>query len=164
MNLSDAQFRTLMVAVKTSGVFVTSGLEHPNVMSTHWGTCGMLWNEQVFILPVRPSKLSHDLIEQTKCFAISVPKKDMRNEIIECDHLSGFKVNKFEALQLHPQRAQSISTYVLGECGLIIECKVVFSADMIRKQLDPALAADMYSTKDFHTMYFGIMENIYENE
>lgn len=163
MIITTAQHKTLMSALRLSGVFVTTGLENPNVMSTHWGTMGTLWNNSVFVLPVRPSKLSHDLIEQNKCFAISVPKKDMRNEIIQCDHLSGFFTNKFEALHLHPKRARSINTYILSECGLILECKVVFSADMTREQLDPELRAEMYSCKDFHTMYFGEIVAAYEN-
>lgn len=162
--MTDKQKATLMTALRTSGVFITSGDEEPNVMSTHWGALGPFWNKDTFILPVRRSKLCHDLIEQTKCFAISIPIKDMRNEIIQCDHLSGYFVNKFEELNLHPARAKSIPTYVLSECGLIIECKVIFSADMVREQLDPVLSEEMYSCKDFHTMYFGEIVDIYEEE
>lgn len=164
MNLTETQQKMLMNALKFSGVFVTAGQESPNVMSTHWGALGSFWNRSVFILPVRPSKRSHDLIESSQCFAISVPIKDMRNEIILCDHMSGFAVDKFEALHLHPKRAKKIPTYVLAECGLIVECKVIFSADMSREQVDPALWQDMYTGKDVHTMYFGEVVHVYENE
>lgn len=163
MELTEAQKKTLSTALKQSGVFITSGLERPNVMSTHWGALGNFWNKQIFILPVRPSKLSHDLIDETKTFAVSVPIKDMRNEIIQCDHLSGFYTNKFEVLNLHPRRAKNIDTYVLGECGLILECRVVFSADMSRDQVDPSLRSEMYSCKDFHTMYFAEVIDAYDD-
>lgn len=161
--MTDKQKLTLMTAIRTSGIFVTSGLEKPNVMSTHWGTLGCMWNRDVFVLPVRASKLSHDLIGESKCFALSVPIKDMRNEIIQCDHLSGYFINKFEELHLHPRRAKRIPTYVLSECGLILECKVLFTADMTREQVDPQLRSEMYSCKDFHTTYFAEIVEVYDN-
>lgn len=162
MNLVEGQIKTLMSNIRTSGVFITSGSSRPNVMSTHWGGIGTFWNEQVFVLPIRPSKLSHWLIDEGKCFAINVPKKDMANEIFLCDHLSGYHVNKFEELHLMPKRAQSIDSYVLAECGLIVECRVLFSSEMTREKTDAHLLEDMYKEKDFHTMYFGKIENVYE--
>lgn len=161
--MTDKQKNTLMTALRQSGLFVTSGLNPPNVMSTHWGLLGMLWNKNVFVLPVRKSKMSNDLIKSNGSFAVSVPIKDMRNEIIMCDHMSGFFTNKFEELHLHPQKAKSIPAYVLAECGLILECKVALAADMTRENTELSLLQEMYSCKDFHTLFFGEIVECYEN-
>lgn len=153
-----------MNTIRSSGVFVTCGLNPPNVMSTHWGGQGAIWNREIFTLPVRKSKLSHDIINSTMSFAVSVPYKDMRNEIIMCDQLSGFSTNKFDELHLHPKKARHIPAYVLGECGLILECKVVYKADMDRDSISDELSEEMYSCKDYHTVYFGEIIEAYEWE
>ncbi len=163
--MTDNQRVRLLKAIRQSGIFVTSGhKEKVNIMSTHWGSLGTFWNKPVFILPVRKSKLTHSLIDETGCFAISVPAKDMRNEIIMCDHLSGYDSNKFESLHLHPKRTKKIPTYTISECGLFLECKVIYKTDMQREQLDDKLREEMYSQKDFHTMYFAEVVAVYENE
>jgi flavin reductase (DIM6/NTAB) family NADH-FMN oxidoreductase RutF len=166
IKMTERQQAALLKAIDTSGVFVTCGSkQNTNIMSTHWGSAGKFWNRQVFVLPVRQNKLSHRLLDETKCFAISVPVKDMRKEIIECDHLSGYDSNKFETLRLHPRRAKKIPTYTISECGLFIECRVIYAADMQREHLDERLFGEIYEGKAFHTMYFGeIVESYYAEE
>lgn len=159
--MTDKQRQQLMTAVRTSGVFVTCGIKRSNVMTTHWGTLGTLWNRDVFLLPVRGSKLSHEIITETGSFAVSVPVKDMRNEIVLCDHISGFYVNKFEELRLHPKRARKIDAYILGECGLIVECKVLAAVDLTKDNVSPALYEDIYAHADFHTLYIGEIVEAY---
>ena len=158
------KYKTMLLnAVGTSGVFISAGKTTPNIMSTHSGSLGTLWNRDVFILPIRKNKMTHEIIDATKSFAISVPTKDMRNQIIQCDHLSGYGANKFERLHLHPARAKKIPAFTVAECGLFFECKVIFWADdMSPSQLDPRLMTEMYEGKDFHTFYFGEIINAYE--
>lgn len=159
--ITNKQRTMLLNAIKTSGVFVSMGKKYHNVMSTHWGTIGTFWNKDVFVLPIRKSKMSHAIVDQTGCFAISVPIKDMRQEIIACDHLSGYNINKFEKLHLHPSRAKKIPCYTVSECGLFLECKVIYSGDMDFSHLDESLQNEMYSCKDFHTMYFAEILDVY---
>ncbi len=78
MRITEKQQQKLMNTMNTCGLFVTCGTKPHNVMSTHWGVIGTLWNKQVFVLPVRESKLSHEIIESTKSFAVCMPIKDMR--------------------------------------------------------------------------------------
>lgn len=159
--MNENQRIALMNALRQSGVFVTCGIRKSNVMTTHWGTMGTLWNRDVFLLPVRRSKLSHQLIRENGSFAVSVPVKDMRNEIALCDHISGFFVNKFEELRLHPKRARTVDAYVLGECGLIVECKVAAQFDLSQDTVAPWINDDMYAGKDFHTLFIGEVVDCY---
>lgn len=123
--LSDKDLSTLMTTVSSTGIFVTCGLKTPNIMVAHWGTVGKMWGRPVFTLPIRSNKYSYRIVSETKSFVLNVPARDMRTEISLCDTISGFKQNKFETLNLHPKRARSVEAYVLGECGLIVECKVI---------------------------------------
>lgn len=159
--MTEKQRLTLMNALRSSGVFVTCGIQRPNVMTTHWGCMGTLWNKDVFALPVRGSKLSHEIIQETNAFAVSVPIKDMRNEIALCDRISGFYINKFEELHLHPKRARKVDAYVLGECGLIVECRVLAALDLNKDNVAQSLYEEMYSYADFHTVYIGEVVEAY---
>ncbi len=90
MFLTAEQRKKLMSAL-AGGLFVTCGKEKPNIMTTHWGALGAFWHKQVFVLPVRAGKRSHEILAETGSFAVSVPTTDMRNEIMLCDTMSGRK-------------------------------------------------------------------------
>lgn len=156
--LSDKDSAAVMSAMTSTGIFVTCGLKNPNIMVTHWGTIGKLWARNVFVLPIRSVKYSYKIVTETKSFALNVPKRDMRAEISLCDTISGFKCNKFETLGLHPKKARSIDAYVLGECGLIVECKVVavIPPDRIEKEVE-----NLTPSKCPHTLFVGEIEDCY---
>ena len=123
--LTDKDRSLLLSGMNNTGIFVTLGRKTPNIMVAHFGMLGKMWGRDVFVLPVRSSKYSYQIITQTKSFALNVPGRDMRGEIARCDTISGFNCNKFQELGLHPKRAREIEAYVLSECGLIVECNVI---------------------------------------
>ena len=51
--LSERQLQRLLTTMNTCGLFVTCGIEPHNVMSTHWGTIGTMWNRDVFAWPTK---------------------------------------------------------------------------------------------------------------
>lgn len=157
--ISDMNKSMLMSAMKNLGVFVSAGYEHPNVMVTHNGCCGTLWNKQVFILPVRREKFTSKILDECGSFAINVPCRDMRKELAECSKLSGFSVNKFDELHLCPKRAKAIKGVVLGNCGLIVECKVIAKIDP--SAIEQSFFDTYYGEKTPHTLYFGEIVNSY---
>lgn len=150
-----------MAAISSTGVFVTCGLDTPNIMVTHWGEIGKMWGRQVFSLPIRSTKYSYKIVKETKSFALNIPAptRDMRTEISLCDTISGFKVNKFETLNLHPKRARSIDAYVLGECGLIVEYKVIaiIPPESIQKEVP-----DLFGSPRPHTIFVGEVVDSYK--
>ena len=158
IDLSDKDSSTLIKSLSSTGIFVTCGLTEPNLMVTHWGTLGKYWGRDVFILPIRSTKYSYQIVTKTKSFALNVPARDMRTEIALCDTISGFKVNKFETLGLHPKRARRIEAYVLGECGLIVECNVlaIIPPEGIQPQVD-----GLFTQKRPHTLFVGEIADCY---
>ena len=162
--ITSEQRKKLMNALTSSGLFITCGRERPNVMTAHSGAIGKFWNKQVFVLPVRHGKLSYEIISETKSFAVSVPTTDMSREIMLCDTMSGYSVNKFEELHLRARRAKKIPAYVIGECGLVLECKVIYVASPESGFIDDALRKDMYDGKESHAMFFGEIVDCYEHK
>ena len=67
MFLTAEQRKKLMSAL-AGGLFVTCGKEKPNIMTTHWGALGAFWHKQVFVLPVRAGKRSHEILAETGSF------------------------------------------------------------------------------------------------
>lgn len=156
---TDKDSAILMNTVNSTGVFVTCGTETPNIMVTHGGAVGKLWGRHIFALPVKSSKYSYQIICKTKSFALNVPARDMRTEIALCDTISGFKCNKFETLGLHPKRAHSIDSYILGECGLIIECKVI--ARIPPEAVTPE-TEKLFDVGRAHTLFIGEIADSYK--
>ena len=156
--LGDKDFGIVSNTLTSTGIFVTLGMETPNIMVTHMGTFGTLWGRQIFTLPVRSNKYSYQILKREQCFALNVPTaRDMRTEISLCDTLSGFNCNKFETLGLHPKRARSVKTYVLGECGIIVEYKLISIIDPENIQmLDPTITA-----KRPHSLFVGEIVDAY---
>lgn len=157
--LTDKDRQAILSNLDATGLFVTCGRETPNIMVTHWGTLGKLWGRDVFLLPIRSNKYSYRIVTQTQSFALNVPARDMRREISLCDTMSGFKYNKFEALGLHPKRARKIEAYVLGECGLIVECKVV--AVIPPESISPNIP-DLFQAPRAHTLFAGEIIDCYK--
>ncbi|MCL1944413.1 MAG: flavin reductase [Firmicutes bacterium] len=162
--ITQKQIGMVQRALQEQGLFVTSGKEQPNLMSTHWGSVGYFFNKWIFVLPVRNNKLSHEIIEKTQEFAVSVPYKDLRNTITKADITSGREGNKFVALHLHPLKCKSINSYVVGDCGLHLECKVIHTSNIARNNISEEINEQLYINKDYHTMYYGEILSVYETE
>lgn len=159
--MTERQISIAQNALEMSGLFITAGKEDTNVMTTHWGGFTQMWNRQVFVLPVRKKKYTHELIEKNKCFVINVPHLGLDDAIYECDHLIGRDIDKFTELGLTTRPAKSVPTVVVKECRLVIECKVIMKSEMDKKYLDKVIAQDMYINKETHTLFFGQVINCY---
>ena len=157
---TDKDKNSVLGALGSAGVFVTCGRETPNIMVAHWGTLGKMWGRNVFVLPIKSTKYSYQIVTKTKSFALNVPTtRDMRSELAICDTISGFKTNKFEALNLHPKRARSIDAYVLGECGLIVECNII--ATISPDNIDVAVEG-LFPPSAAHTLFIGEIADCYK--
>ena len=154
--MTDRQRNTLLNAVKFGGVFVTSGtLERANVMCTHWGAIGRMWNRDVFILPVRRRKLSNELIQKNMSFVLNVPLTDMSTQLNRCDSLPGDGIDKIAVLGLTLSPSKLVKAPGIAECGMHFECKVIYTMEMGAGKLDSVIARDMYIGREFHTIFIG---------
>lgn len=142
-------------ATERSGVFMVTGAETPNLMTLGWAAAGNIWNKPVLVTPVRYTRYTYDLIERYHEFAISVPRKDLSSALLRCGQLTGRDTDKFKELHLQPKPAAKINGFIVGDCGLHLECRVIYKAGMEAFSLiDDAVKKQFYTSKNFHTMYF----------
>ncbi len=142
--------------LRTTGLFLTSGIDKPNSMTIGWSSIGNYWAKPVFVVPVRISRYTHHLIEETKEFTVSIPFGDnMKEALAYCGSKSGRDCDKFKELGLTTLPGQTVKVPVVGECDLYYECRVIYKQDMKLERLDDVLREKFYPDCDIHTIYYG---------
>lgn len=74
-----------------------------------------------------PSRFSHQLVKESGCFVINLPKKGFEKEYNYLGSKSGRDGDKFAALDLKWENAKYVDAPLLTDCPVSIECSVVDS-------------------------------------
>lgn len=143
--------------LRSEGAFlVTYDDAKTNLMTIGWGSIGVMWSQPVFVVPVRHSRYSHDLIMKNGEFAICVPAAGkMKEELAFCGSNSGRDIDKVAQLGLTLKDSQEINTKLIDGCAVCYECKTIGSMEMDPAQVDEGLFAQYYAQPDFHTLIYG---------
>ena len=164
--LENVPFDTLFsesVTQLSRGAFLLCG-EHDtrlNPMTIGWCMFGTVWNRPMALVLVRESRYSHELMESSPVFGISVPAQgEMSEELAYCGKISGRDEDKLEKLGLRTIPLQG-GAYGLEGCKDHFACRKVFKTESDLNFLDDTLLRRFY--KDFdgqaggdpHTLYFG---------
>ena len=155
-----------MECLHKKGAFLTTKVgDATNTMTISWGSIGFIWKKPMFTVLVRKSRHTHELIEKSGEFTISLPlDENMKSTLAICGSKSGRDMDKIKECNLELQGGKSISTPVIKGCGVHYECKVVFKQDMAPNLLDEYIDNSMYNSKDYHTVYYGEIVNCYKEE
>lgn len=148
------------------GAFLTVKADNKvNTMTISWGSIGFEWNKPIFTVLVRKSRYTHQFIEKSGEFTVSIPVDDsMKEALAFCGKESGRDVNKFEECNLKVEEGKEINVPVISECGLVYECRVVYKQDMDINLLDEEIKKAKYSDGDIHTIYYGEIVGCYLNK
>lgn len=136
-----------------------------NTMTIGWGSIGYAWKKPVIMVMVRYSRYTYDLIKDASDFTVSIPlDSDFKSPLAISGSKSGRDINKFEECKLTADNAQTVSSPVIGECGLVYECKILYRQPMTAEGLDPEIAEKMYADDNWHVLYFGEITACYNNK
>ncbi len=103
---------------------VTCGtMEHPNVLTIAW-TGIVCTHPAMTYISVRPSRHSYNIIKESGEFAINLPTSSMGRTVDYCGMKSGAKVNKIEKCRLELLPGTQVSSPVLAQCPVSLECRV----------------------------------------
>lgn len=133
-----------------------------NPMTIGWGQVGIVWGKPIFSAFVRTSRYTHECLQQTQSFTISVPRPgELSDALMICGTKSGRDLDKVDACQLELQPAQTVDTPIIGQCGLHYECSI-----LVRSQLEPSDLSDervkkFYQQIDLHQILLGEIEAVY---
>ena len=146
------------------GAFLTvkSG-DELNTMTIGWATIGIVWQKPIFMVAVRDSRHTFTIIEKADDFSVSIPLKNMSDQIRFCGTTSGRDTDKFKECGLTIKESQNIFSPIIDISGIHFECRIVFKSPM-----DPKFLIDeyekLYPQKDYHTLYFGEIIDCYAIE
>jgi flavin reductase (DIM6/NTAB) family NADH-FMN oxidoreductase RutF len=145
-------------ALENPGCLLASGdAKKENVMTIGWGAIGVLWGRPVFMVAVRPSRHTHELLERTGEFTVNVPRKGMEAAVAYCGAVSGRDFDKFKETRLTKLAGEKVGAPIIAECCVNYECKVLWKT----KVDDSVMAVPddvkkrFYPKGDLHTVYFG---------
>jgi len=162
--LNYADFADKMLKqISETGAFLTSSANgKANTMTISWGGLFFCWSKPTFIAPVRHSRYTRELLEESQVFTVSVPVEgEMLKELGFMGTKSGRDMDKYEACGLKLRPGRTVDCPVVDGSWLCLECKVVASTDTCAESYIPEIADGLYADKDFHKLYYGEIVDSY---
>lgn len=136
------------------GLILGSGT-NCNPMTIGWASYGIMWNKPVFTIMVRPVRHSFLLLEKNKDFTINVPHDKMKKQIAICGSKSGRDTDKLKDCGFSTERSESVSVPYIKECPIHLECRSIFTNDVIAGSLEKEMIELYYPHADLHRFYYG---------
>jgi flavin reductase (DIM6/NTAB) family NADH-FMN oxidoreductase RutF len=168
MLIGDTTLKTLPAMMKqmsTDGLFLTTKAMKLNTMVIGWGGVNIYFRIPIFIVPVRTSRYTHEQMEDSKYFTVSVPQfGELKKALAFCGTKSGKDFDKFAECNLTAVPGRTVDVPVIKECYLHYECKIIYKQHMVPETLNKNLNEQVYPNSDYHTFYFGKILACYENE
>ncbi len=144
-------------------MLITAGnMHHYNTMTASWGTVGFLWGKPVVCVVIRPQRYTLEFVEKEDCFTLSFFDEKYRDALKLCGTKSGREVNKAEAAGITPFEPSS-GCVAFKEARLIMKCRKLYS-DQLRESsfLDKSILETWYPSRDFHKVFIGVIEELWE--
>ncbi len=130
-----------------------------NTMTASWGGVGVLWNEPVAFVFVRPQRHTHKFTESGDVLTLSFFGGAQRDALVYCGRVSGRDEDKFKGSGLTPVKLGAAVGF--EEATAVLVCRKLY-ADVIKKDAftDASLLKN-YPDDDFHTVYVVKVEDVY---
>ena len=90
----------LLASVDTQG--------KPNVMTIGWGAVGTIWGRPIFMILVRPSRYTFNLINATGEYTVNVPIPELGDAVSYFGSVSGRDQDKFKVKGLTATQGKKV--------------------------------------------------------
>ena len=158
---------TILEQVGTAALVTAKADGEVNPMTIGWGTLGVQWGKPIFIVFVRQSRHTKELLDKNPEFTVNIPLDKIDKDVLRvAGTMSGRDVDKVKELGLTLVPGETVSVPAIKELPLTIECKVIYQQDQDLDALEESCRNRCYrpGTKDetdFHTAYYGLITNAY---
>ena len=128
-----------------------------NTMTVSWGTIGYLWAKPVVQVFARPQRRTREFLDAYPAFTLSVLPEKLRPAYQLLGAKSGYEFpDKIAQAGLTPVASATVAAPCFAEAELVIEAKKLFAQKLKPESFfDPAILAEKYPGRDYHTQYFG---------
>ena len=154
-----------IIKALNGGAFLTvkDRVDKVNTMTIAWATLGIVWRVPVFMVMVRPSRYTFELIENADDFTITFPFSDMKEQLEFCGTHSGRALDKYKECNLNIVPAQKVKSPIIEVAsGRHYECKIVQATPLDKAKLDQSINVANYGDNSYHTYYFGEVVACYD--
>lgn len=141
--------------LRSPGALLVAGTEKPNVMTIGWGTVGVVWSRPVFIVLVRPSRHTHDFLEDHDEFTVCIPTPEMKDAVTLCGTKSGRDMDKIAECGFTMEQGEQVKTPYVAQCPVHYECRILHRNEVDPPRLDGEVTKEHYAAGDYHTIYCG---------
>ncbi len=144
-------------------MLITAGSEsNYNMMTASWGNMGWIWEKPMSIIYVRPQRHTYKYTELEDYYTISFYNDKSKESLKKMGALSGKNFDKMNYENLTPIITPNTSV-AFEEAYLILECKKVYRTILKESEfLDKTVVDDKYPDRDFHTVYYGEILNVWK--
>jgi flavin reductase (DIM6/NTAB) family NADH-FMN oxidoreductase RutF len=150
----------------SKGAFLTTSKNgFTNTMTIAWGGVQIVWGEPFFVVFVRYSRHTYEMLEENTEFTVSIPKAGgLKEELILCGTQSGRDVNKSDKCKFTLVSGRKVNTPVIKECDRHYECKIRYRQAMEPFTIEKNVKSRYYKTHDYHVMLWGEIVDSYRLE
>lgn len=129
-----------------------------NTMTVNWGGMGVLWNEPVATVFVRPSRHTYEFIDSGDRFTLSFFEESYKKTLAYLGSASGRDEDKIAKAGLTTIMDENGAYF--AEADLVLSCKILYRQDLDIATLAPDKIEQNYAEGDVHRMYIGKIETV----
>lgn len=138
-------------------MLITAGTKESfNTMTGAWGCLGVMWNKNICICAIRPTRHTYGFMESTHVYSLSFLEEQFRDILTYCGTRSGRDVNKVAETGLTP--IFDNNAVYFAESRLVFVCKKIYYQDLLPKYFLDQDIGGFYPLKDYHRIYVGEVE------
>jgi flavin reductase (DIM6/NTAB) family NADH-FMN oxidoreductase RutF len=131
-------------------------------MTASWGAFGILWNKDVTVTFIRPSRHTRGFADANGLYTLSFFDKKHRKALAVCGEKSGRDCDKAAEAGLTPivfgkniAGGRAAGAVAFKEASEIIVCRKMYTHDIDPEHFLDSEIANNYPQKDYHRMYVG---------
>ena len=134
-----------------------------NTMTASWGGVGILWNDPVAFVFVRPQRYTKQFMDKEGYFTLSMFDESHRSDLAYLGMYSGKDVDKVKATGISPVFSEN-GVY-FEEANTVFVCRKLYQAPIVEEGfVDKTLLQENYPNKDYHEVYIGEIVDILVKE
>ncbi|MBN1297446.1 flavin reductase family protein [bacterium] len=130
-----------------------------NTMTCSWGGMGVLWNQPVCFVFVRPGRYTYHFVEREDLFTLSFFDTRYRSALSFCGTHSGRTVDKTRETGLTPI-CPDAGGIAFAEASIIVTCRKLYADDLKESGCVDRAIVTLYPEKDYHRMLIGGIQGI----
>lgn len=164
INVEDLNINP-MTMIGKEWLLITAGNKENgyNTMTASWGGMGVIWNENVVTVYIRPQRYTKEFVDREDRFTLTVFDDMYKKDLGYLGRVSGKDEDKIVKTSLTPEFYQD-TTY-FKEAKMVFVCKKLYHSSILPEGfVEARIDEKNYPQKDYHEMYIAKIEEIWVKE